>query len=239
MANSNQGRYGTGYVYSSKFLSDEDAKEKYGAWLKEKHGVELDNYNFIKYKPGFYKKNWIGNCLAIGLSSGFIEPLESTGIHIIVQQMLDFIRYNTTLKNLEYNKTECNRRNNLLYDEITEFICLHYNTNRTDSPFWRYMTENKSDWVKMFDEKCRQEFLDHESIEQNKEFWHIDSYIQVAQGLKLFNPKSIQEWLDSLSNSEEVYEECRQRWEELNRAKVQIGKVPHRCVLNGSVVINR
>ena len=234
-----QGRYGTGYVYSSKFLSDEDAKEKYGAWLKEKHGVELDNYNFIKYKPGFYKKNWIGNCLAIGLSSGFIEPLESTGIHIIVQQMLDFIRYNTTLKNLEYNKTECNRRNNLLYDEITEFICLHYNTNRTDSPFWRYMTENKSDWVKMFDEKCRQEFLDHESIEQNKEFWHIDSYIQVAQGLKLFNPKSIQEWLDSLSKSEEVYEECRQRWEELNRAKVQIGKVPHRCVLNGSVVINR
>ena len=67
-----QGRYGTGYVYSSKFLSDEDAKEKYGAWLKEKHGVELDNYNFIKYRPGFYKKNWIGNCLAIGLSSGFI-----------------------------------------------------------------------------------------------------------------------------------------------------------------------
>ena len=70
------------------------------AWLKEKHGVELDNYNFIKYKPGFYKKNWIGNCLAIGLSSGFIEPLESTGIHIIVQQMLDFIRYNTTLKKI-------------------------------------------------------------------------------------------------------------------------------------------
>ena len=91
----------------------------------------------------------------------------------------------------------------------------------------------------MFDEKCREEFLEHKSIEKNKEFWHIDSYIQVAQGLKMFNSSSIRSWLDSLPNSKEVYERCRKDWEEMNRAKNQVGKVPHRSVLNGSVVINR
>ena len=81
-----------------------------------------------------------------------IEPLESTGLHIAINQMVSFIDQNPTLKNLSFNRRESNKTNKLLYEEIVDFICLHYNNNRTDSKFWQYMTENKSEWVKMFDE---------------------------------------------------------------------------------------
>ena len=81
-------RYGTGYVYSSKFTTDEEAKKNYNEWLKKNHGVELnEDPRIIHYKPGYYKKNWIGNCLSVGLASGFIEPLESTGLQILYNQI--------------------------------------------------------------------------------------------------------------------------------------------------------
>ncbi len=232
-------RYGTGYLYSSKFTSDEEAKEKYNEWLLENFNVSLSTERIIKYVPGYYDNHWIGNCMAVGLSSGFIEPLEATGIHIIVMQLKDFIEYNPTLKDLEYNRMECNRRNRSLYEEIMEFVCLHYNTNRTDSEFWKYMTNNKTDWVKSFDQKCREEFLEQTSIEKGKEFWHVDSYIQVARGLKMFNPESIRNFLDSLPNGKEILENCRRRYEEVKKDKLRNNmRVPHRSVLNNSAQID-
>ena len=92
-------RYGTGYLYSSKFTSDEEAREKYNDWLVENFDTELTSDRIIKYRPGYYEDYWMGNCLAVGLSSGFVEPLESTGIHIIIKQMQEFITYNSNLKN--------------------------------------------------------------------------------------------------------------------------------------------
>jgi len=231
-------RYGTGYLYSSKFTSDEEAREKYNQWLLENFNVGLETDRIIEYNPGYYRQHWIGNCMSVGLSSGFVEPLESTGIHIIIQQLQDFIDYNPTLNNLHYNRMECNRRNYTLYKEIVDFICLHYNTNRTDSDFWRYMTSHKSEWVKYFDQKCREEFLEESSIEKGKEFWHVDSYIQVAQGLEMFNPKSIRKFLESLPDGEEVLENCRLRYLEVNRSKKQNMNVPHKAVINGITVIN-
>ncbi len=231
-------RFGTGYLYSSRFTSDEEARKKYNQWLVDNFNVELETDRIIQYSPGYYKNHWVGNCMAVGLSSGFIEPLESTGIHIIIQQLRDFIEYNPTLNNLKYNRTECNRRNSALYKEIVEFVCLHYNTNRTDSDFWNYMTSNKIEWVKEFDQKCREEFLEENSIEKGKEFWHIDSYIQVAQGLEMFNPISIKNFLDCLPDGEYILDNCRRRYEEVNKAKQQNLNIPHRSVLNGSIIIS-
>ena len=72
-----------------KFTSDEEAREKYDAWLQNEFGVGLNTDRIIYYKPGYYKENWIGNCLAIGLASGFAEPLEATSIHGIIKQVYD------------------------------------------------------------------------------------------------------------------------------------------------------
>jgi hypothetical protein len=221
-------RFGTGYVYSSRFTTDEEAREDYNEWLQENFNVSLETDRIINYKPGYYKDNWIGNCMAVGLSSGFVEPLESTGLHIIIQQMLNFIEHNPTLKNLSYNRMESNRLNRVLYDEIIEFICLHYNTNRTDSKFWQYMTENKSEWVRMFDEKCREEFLQSSNISGTKVFWNIESYIQVANGLQMFNPDSIKEYVSSLENSEDILDDCRLLDMEIKKAKELNSNVPQK-----------
>ena len=229
-------RYGTGYTYSSKFTTDEDAKKDYDKWLNDNFNVNLETDKIIKYSPGYYEDHWVGNCMAVGLSSGFIEPLEATGIHLIVMQMKDFIEYNITLKNLNYNRVECNRRNAALYKEILEFVCLHYNTNRTDSEFWKYMTDNKLDWVKCFDEKCREEFLEKFSIEKGKEFWHVDSYIQVAQGLEMFNPEALKNYIDLLPNGEQILERCRSRHESMKMSKQMGLNVPHRSILNGNII---
>ena len=192
-------RYGTGYLYSSKFISDEEAREKYNDWLVENLNTELTSDRIIKYRPGYYEDYWMGNCLAIGLSSGFVEPLESTGIHIIIKQIYDFIFFNSNLENLELNRKSANLINRDLYTDIINFVCLHYNTNRTDSEFWKYLTDNKLDWVKDVEEKCRREFLDVTLFGNNpqRSVWSLDDYVQVANGLNMLSKDGLKNHIDS------------------------------------------
>ena len=192
-------RYGTGYLYSSKFTSDEEARKKYNDWLVKNFDTKLTSERIIRYRPGYYEDYWMGNCLAVGLSSGFVEPLESTGLHIIITQVLNFIRYNSSLKNLEFDKKSVNKITRDFYVDTINFVCLHYNTNRTDSEFWKYITENKLDWVKDVEQKCKEDFLDVTFFRNNPihNIWPLESYISVAQGLNMFNKDGIQNFLNS------------------------------------------
>lgn len=223
-------RYGTGYLYSSRFTSDEEAREKYDKWLKDNFNTGLNTDRIIKYNPGYYEDYWIGNCLAVGLSSGFVEPLESTGIHIILRQVYDFVYLNANLKDLTYNKVLVNGKNKQLYEDIINFICLHYNTNRTDSDFWNYMTNNKKEWVVNFEEKCREDFIDIRSFKENHDFsfWTMDSYIQVSNGLKLFNKESIREYLDNKFNKDQIQEFCLEHFNFTEMIKSQNQRISHK-----------
>ena len=192
-------RYGTGYLYSSKFTSDEDAREKYNQWLIDNFNTELETDRIIKYKPGYYEDYWIGNCLAVGLSSGFVEPLESTGIHLIIKQMYDLIFFNSNLENLSFNRKSANLINRELYVDIINFVALHYCTNRNDSEFWRHMTSNKLEWVQDLEEKCKHEFLDITIFRNNptRSLWTFDSYIAVTHGLNMLSKDAIKKHLES------------------------------------------
>ena len=97
-------RYGTGYLYSSKFTTDEEAREEYDTWLRQNHNVGLESNRIIRYSPGYFKDFCVGNCAAIGLSSGFIEPLEATGIAIIVEQVNSLIESGILMNNLEIGR---------------------------------------------------------------------------------------------------------------------------------------
>ena len=232
-------RYGTGYVYSSKFTTDEEAKKNYNEWLKKNHGVELnEDPRVIHYKPGYYKKNWIGNCLSVGLASGFIEPLESTGLHIVYNQLQFFIQNNTTLKFLDFDKINYNDFNEKSYVDIFNFICLHYATNRVDSPFWRYMTDNKTDWMKAYEEKCSIEFIPS-GVSSKDSQWHVDSFIQVSNGLEMIDVDSVNKFVKNLPKAKEMLEECKSTHELQERVKSKGRSVPHRSVLNGSVIIKK
>ena len=223
-------RYGTGYLYSSRFTSDDEARTKYNKWLLDNFNTELSTDRVIKYKPGYYEDYWIGNCLAVGLSSGFVEPLESTGIHIIIRQLYDFVYLNANLKDLKYNKVLVNSKNKQLYEDIIDFICLHYNTGRTGSDFWNYMNKNKKEWVINFEEKCREDFIDIRSFRENYDFsiWTMDSYIQVSNGLKLFNKESIQEYLDNKFNKDQILDFCLEHFNFTEMIKSQNQRISHK-----------
>ena len=225
-------RYGTGYLYSSKFTSDEEAKLKYNRWLLENHNVELTTDRVIKYRPGYYENYWIGNCMAVGLSSGFIEPLESTSMQLLSAQVYDFLVFNSTLNNLSFNQSHVNHSNRVKYEVIFNFICLHYCTNRTDSKFWEYMTNNKIRWVKEFEDKCNNEFIESSVFGGTKyAVFSYDSFVQIADGLNLFNKDSLREWLIVKPNAQQILDVSEQIYESQQQYRTRNRWMSHKEVL--------
>ena len=226
-----QNRLGTGYLYSSKFTTDDEAREDYNKWLIDNHGVELQTDRVISYKPGHWKDVWIGNCFAVGLSGGFVEPLESLGHHYLVFMLEMFTSLNSSLKMLDYNRDRVNQVQKQIWEDCINFLGLHYCTNRTDSPFWRYMTDHKTHWVKTVEEKCNKEFLDVFLSDDMLNFWDHDSYTQIMNGLQMFNKQSIRDFVDSRLDSDEIYKDSEQQYNEILAAKQAVDRISHREVL--------
>jgi len=129
-----QGRVGNGIVYSSKFLSDDDARSTLMANLS---GQPLTEPRQLRFKTGRREKVWHKNCIAIGLSSGFLEPLESTSIHLVTTALLRLMKMFPFGGNSALLAEQYNREAQLEAETIRDFIILHYHlTQRDDSPFW-------------------------------------------------------------------------------------------------------
>ena len=135
-----QSRRGTGYVYSSAHCSDDEAART----LKAFHGNDqrLAEPRLLKMRIGHRARVWEKNCLSLGLASGFIEPLESTGIYLVEHALQQFIDY---LPSHDHNHAGRAKYNSLisdLYDELRDFIVMHYHLSmRRDTPFWRAATD--------------------------------------------------------------------------------------------------
>ena len=129
-----QSRVGNGLVYSSAHLSDEEARERLMTSLDAPTANEP---RLIKYKTGMRKKIWNKNCVAMGLASGFIEPLESTSIHLFQKSVLELVQ---NFPFFGITNALVARYNDLSAREIEgarDFVILHYKlTERTDSAFW-------------------------------------------------------------------------------------------------------
>lgn len=136
-------RHGTGYVYSSKFTTDEEAKKEFDQWLKKTYNVGLGSDRVIKFSSGYHKEQWVGNCVSIGLASGFVEPLEATNIHHTFIQ-IDSITKLFTGVHSEFLRKNYNTRMRQIYDDSFRYIRFFYHTRRTDSEFWKYMSSNLS-----------------------------------------------------------------------------------------------
>jgi len=136
-----QHRTGNGYVYSSQFLRDEDAHRDF--YRDELEGAG-DNARVIRFRAGVRKKLWNKNVLALGLASGFLEPLESTSIYLVQAALQSFIRtFPSTIDN-PVLRDEFNRRQYGHWCHIRDFIILHYHINqRRHEKFWEYCREYK------------------------------------------------------------------------------------------------
>lgn len=134
-----QHRAGNGHVYASEFMGDDEALA-----LLQAHadGEPLADPHWIRFDPGCVAQPWVRNVVAIGLSAGFLEPLESTGITLIhsaidkLQMLWPEGPISPALA------AEFNRASRLEMERIRDFLVLHYTVStRRDSAFWRYVTE--------------------------------------------------------------------------------------------------
>ena len=125
------GRYGNGYIYDSDYINEEQAKKE----VEELFNFKIEIGRKFSFDPGTLDRTWINNCLAIGLSASFVEPLEATSIGTTIQQtfLLMHRLSNYNQKSIEsYNKSY-----NQIMENIRDFIVLHYITDRKTSQFWK------------------------------------------------------------------------------------------------------
>jgi tryptophan halogenase len=132
-----QHRFGNGYVYSSRHIGDDEAAAALRGSLE---GAELDAPRLIAFTPGKRRRVWVRNCIALGLSAGFIEPLESTSIHLIHMGIRRLISLFPARGVTEPLIKAYNRQTDFEHEDIRDFIIAHYKvTGREDTPFWRYV----------------------------------------------------------------------------------------------------
>ncbi|MDG1751513.1 MAG: tryptophan 7-halogenase [Thalassotalea sp.] len=129
-------RTGNGYVYSSEFCTKEQAEEELRNKLNLKDGAIKANH--LTMKVGRVKKHWYRNCLAVGLSQGFIEPLEATALHFVQETIETFIDLYSKGDLKNDLQTEFNEKINARFDGIRDYIVAHYRlTDREDTEYWR------------------------------------------------------------------------------------------------------
>ena len=183
-----QSRHGCGYIFDDKYINADEAKKEVEEYL----GREISVIKEIKFKAGSFKKVWVNNCLAIGLSTGFTEPLEATSIWIAITQ-LDCLHkknlLNPTKEEIDmYNELFCK-----MNDDILDFVQFHYFTKRKDTPFWKYYNDNvpMQPSLKEMTEKWKTQCITPSDFRNTQYFrtnffsWH--TYMYIGVGLDYFD----------------------------------------------------
>ncbi len=188
-----QHRTGNGHVYCSHFISDDEAASTLLAGLDSK---ALDTPRQLRFTTGRRQQGWVKNVVAIGLASGFLEPLESTSIQLIMDGVGRLIQYFPDKHFKPHLAAEFNRRMAVQYESIRDFIALHYKlTGRRDSELWRYcaampIPDTLAHQIELFRSTGRVTIFDPEGFAE-------PSWVSLFLGLGL-NPESYDPFVDHI-----------------------------------------
>jgi tryptophan halogenase len=188
-----QHRTGNGHVYSNAFTTDDQARKDL---LDGLDGAALDEPRQLRFVTGRRKKSWIKNVVAVGLSTGFVEPLESTSISMIETAVSKLVQLWPDRDFCPELAAEFNRVMSSRYESIRDFIILHYKvTKRDDTEFWRYCANMKipdslAHQIELFRETGRMTILDRDSFGES-------SFVAMLVGLGVV-PESYDPFVDDI-----------------------------------------
>jgi tryptophan halogenase len=192
-----QHRVGNGIVWCSRFLDQDAAMERLTGNIE---GEVLTKPNVLRFGAGMRQKQWHRNCVAVGLSGGFMEPLESTSIHLIQRAVLRIIRMLPLREISERDVDEFNDQQITDMVQIRDFLILHYKaTGRGDSDFWRYCRDMPiPDTLEQKIELFREAGL---VFRKNDELFVENSWVQVMMGQGIW-PQSHHPIAEKLTDEE-------------------------------------
>ncbi|GAB3024471.1 tryptophan halogenase family protein [Bowmanella dokdonensis] len=192
-----QHRVGNGLVYAGDYLSDEQAKARLVANLETPPVTEP---RVLRYQTGRRKQFWNKNCVALGLSSGFVEPLESTSIYLFMSGVIRLLRLFPFNGVSQARIDEYNQQSIVELEKIRDFIILHYHqTERDDSEFWRYcrtmpIPDTLAHRMELFREGAH-------AFQTGDELFRLESWTHVMLGQRLM-PTGYHEIVATLSEQE-------------------------------------
>lgn len=195
-----QSRRGNGYVFSSKYITDEQAISE----ASEKLGIDIEDYRILRFKTGYWKETWQKNCVSIGLSSGFIEPLEATSISVSIQQAKLLCSYISSFGKVDHYSdevmmSEYHRVIDSIMENCVSMISLHYICDIQDTDMWRDQSKAPiprllSKLVRLWNTKMPQA---HDINTTGFELFYVPHFWHVAQGQNTLNKEVASVQLDA------------------------------------------
>ena len=192
-----QKRTGNGHIYSSAYISDDEAVE---SLLADLDGPALGSPRKIKFKTGHRNTFWEKNCIGIGLSAGFLEPLESTSLFLIQEGISKFISLFPSGSLPDIVRNEYNRQLTKKFEQVRDFIIVHYKaTQRDDTPFWNYcrnmeVPESLQHKMDLFQEAGR-------VFRYDDELFTKPSWVAVLMGQNVY-PRTVDPIVEGLDSAE-------------------------------------